>query len=341
MNVLVLGGTRFIGRALVDGLLRQGADVTLLHTGHHDPFGDRVTHRIADRKDHRALQRALRGYHFDVVFEHAYVHPAGTRVEDVEATLQALSKLPKRVVFTRSAAVYEVVPHSQKPLSEDAAYATRGDAYSVDKITTERFLLDAHQRGDFEVSIIRPSFVIGPYSPGQRLGFFWDRLLAGRPIILPDGGTTKLQMAFVHDVADALICAATDEHAKGAAFNIGWEDAMTQRALIADLARVAGVEALVAEIPRARLFEAGASPFDAPHYFGESLDISGVLGEFHLSTARAKQALPLIETPWEAALSAAYEWYQSQRSASPELDTKFEDLMLRGAPVMALETPER
>jgi nucleoside-diphosphate-sugar epimerase len=341
MKILVLGGTRFIGRALVEGLLADGHTVALLHTGHHNPFGETVQHLLADRQDYRALQRALRGRHFDVIFEHAYVHPLGTRPEDVEAVLNALSAPPKRVVFTSSAAVYDVGPDVTSPIVESSPYATRGDTYSVHKIATERVLLEAHAAGRFETAIVRPSFVIGPYSPGERLGFFWDRLLAHRSIVLPDQGETRLQFAYVHDVAAALRCAATHDAAAGQAYNVGWEAAITQRDLVGELAEIAEVEATVAPIPRKRLFEAGASPFDAPYYFGESLDISGMLGEFHLSTQRAREELPISETPWREALKASYQWYLSERENRAPMDTEFEDTVLEGAPTMALAPRER
>ena len=341
MKILVLGGTRFIGRALVESLLADGHTVALLHTGHHNPFGDSVQHLLADRQDYRALQRALRGRHFDVVFEHAYVHPIGTRPEDVQAVLDALPTPPKRVVFTSSAAVYEVGPGVDSPIVETSPYASRGDTYSVHKIETEQALLKAHRDGLFETAIVRPSFVIGPYSPGERLGFFWDRLLANRPIVLPDQGETRLQFAYVHDVADALRSAAVHGAAAGQAYNVGWQDAITQRELIAQLAELAEVTATIAPIPREALFAAGASPFDAPYYFGESLDISGVLGEFHLSTERARQELPGRETPWVDALQASYQWYLSQRDLRPPMNTEFEDAVLQGVPTMALTPPER
>ena len=148
-------------------------------------------------------------------------------------------------------------------------------------------------------------------------------------------------MAYVHDVAAALECVATRKESAGRVYNAGWHQAITQLELVANLAEVAGVSAQVAYIPRAALFDAGASPFDAPYYFGESLDISGVLGEFHLSTERAKRELALHETGWHEALQKAFEWYQSERSSRPEMTTEFEDQMLQDAPTMALERPER
>ena len=336
MKVLVTGGTRFIGRALVAGLLEDGHEVTILHTGHHNPFADDVERLIVDRHDHSAVTRKLRGRHFDVVFENAYVHPDGTRPEDVAVILEALKTPPQRVVFTSSAAVYEVGPTVSEPIDESSAYATRGDPYSVHKISTEQALLDAHSDGRFEVTIVRPSFVIGPWNPSQRLRFFWDRILAHRTLILPDEGHTRLQFAYVHDVAATLRCVATHEGASGRCYNVGWDEAISQRDLVATLAQVAGESAQVACVPRAQIYDAGGSPFDAPYYFGESLDISGVLGEFHLSTQRASRELPVPQTPWMAALEATFSWYREAPVSDTPLDTSFEDRLLLGAPTMAL-----
>ena len=341
MRALVLGGTRFVGRALVQHLLDEGHEVTLLHTGHHRPFDQGVEYLVADRKDHAALHRVLRGRHFEVVFEHAYVHPLGTAPEDVEAVLDALSAPPGRVVFTSSAAVYEVGSTGSDTLDESSPYATRGDLYSTHKIASERLLLAGHAAGRYEAVILRPSFIVGPFSPGERLGFFWDRMHAGRTILLPDHGETRLQFAYVHDVAKALRCAATLPSAAGRVFNLGYEEARTQRELVADLAEIAGLEVQVACVPRQRIFDAGGSPFDAPYYFAESLDISGLLGEFHLSTLRAARELPLTLTPWREALQATYDWYRQGPEKTLPLDTDFEDRLLVDVPTMALDRNDR
>jgi 2'-hydroxyisoflavone reductase len=341
LNALVLGGTRFIGRALVNGLLGDGHDVTLLHSGHHNPFGEDVERLVADRNDHDAVHRKLRGRRFDVVFEHAYVHPIGTRPEDVAAVLNALAAPPSRVVFTSSAAVYEVGVDVSSPIDEASAYATRGDPYSVHKIETERLLLEAHAEGRYEVAVVRPSFVIGPWNPSERLRFFWDRILADRTVLLPDQGETRLQFAYVDDVAAALRCVATHGPAGGQAYNVGWEEAISQRELVATLGRIAGHPVRAACVPREQIFAAGGSPFDAPYYFGESLDISGVLGEFHLSTDRSRRELPVTRTPWNAALQTTYAWYLGGRALDTQPDTGFEDEFLAGAPTMALESNGR
>lgn len=70
-KVLVLGGTRFFGKRLVELLLRsQDNEVTLLTRGRTaDAFGDRVARLTADRTDEAALERALSDTSWDIVYD--------------------------------------------------------------------------------------------------------------------------------------------------------------------------------------------------------------------------------------------------------------------------------
>ena len=86
MQVLVIGGSRFIGRAVVQRLLMEGHRVTLLNRGQSpDPFGTRVNRVIGDRSDPATLQRALARREFDAV-----VDVIAFREEDTQAAIDRL-----------------------------------------------------------------------------------------------------------------------------------------------------------------------------------------------------------------------------------------------------------
>ncbi len=75
-NVLVLGGTRFFGKNLVELLLQQGHEVTLLTRGQTtDPFGEQIHRLIADRTDEQALQQAVGDQSYDVVYDNICYTP--------------------------------------------------------------------------------------------------------------------------------------------------------------------------------------------------------------------------------------------------------------------------
>jgi 2'-hydroxyisoflavone reductase len=69
MKVLVIGGTLFIGRLLVEELVKGGHDVTVLHRKPKHEFGKRVDNIMADRNDAEAMKEALSTRRFDVVFD--------------------------------------------------------------------------------------------------------------------------------------------------------------------------------------------------------------------------------------------------------------------------------
>ena len=72
MKVLVIGGTLFIGRGLVAALLKAEHEVTILHRKPGHDLGKRVREIVADRNDTPALQAALAGQRFEVVYDNVY-----------------------------------------------------------------------------------------------------------------------------------------------------------------------------------------------------------------------------------------------------------------------------
>ena len=105
-RALVIGGTLFIGRALVEQLLARGDDVVVMHRGTGTPFGSRVGEIQCDRNDVAAVRTALKNTRFDVVYDNVYDWQRGTTAEQVSAAAAAAAsgKL-RRYVFTSSIAV--------------------------------------------------------------------------------------------------------------------------------------------------------------------------------------------------------------------------------------------
>lgn len=88
---------------------------------------------------------------------------------------------------------------------EELAPDDSPDTYAQHKASAERALFELHRDSGFPVVTFRPPFVHGPRQPFYREQFFWDRLLDGRQIVLPDGGETPMQWVFVDDVARACV----------------------------------------------------------------------------------------------------------------------------------------
>lgn len=323
MNILVIGGTRFIGRHLVEELLRKGHHVTLFHLGRQNPFGNRVEEIHADRLNHRAVKKALAGKSFDAVIDNAYVWERGTSARDVAATVDATREGLSRYVFMSSVAVYPL----ELDLIENSPLADRDDRYTRDKVESERYLFDQRRKTGLPISTIRAPFVYGPWNNIYREAFFWDRIERNRPIILPDEGQNLLHFAYVKDVAWALVRVLEVEAAIGQAYNIANESPITQQQFVELLARAAGKSVQFVFLSRKRIRELGGDAFDEPFYFGEGLDFPS----FSVQVDKARQELGFRPTSWQDGLRETYEWYCQQGRHARLLDFAFEDRLLREA----------
>ena len=319
---LVIGGTSLIGRPLVEALLSRGDDVTILHRSSGTPFGDRVAELQADRNDPEAVGSVLAERSFDLVFDNVYDWERGTTAEQVTAAARAVAGGFQRYVFTSSVAVYP----DGGVFAEDAELvpASHPNPYRGQKAESERALFRLAEETGLQVSTLRPTFVYGPHNAFEREAFFWDRLVAGRPIILPEDGRRTMQWASAADVARAAVLAATTEAGANQAFNLAGEP-LTQAEYVRILARVAGVDAELVPVPREKLQAAGGDLFGPPLYFGVFLDIPPIT----VSGERVRDLLGLELTPLEAGLQETFEWYRAQERPEPVVE--WEDQILESA----------
>src|SRR5215472_7215973 len=122
MKVLVIGGTLFIGRLLVEELVKAGHDVSILHRKSKHDFGRRVTNLVADRGNADALRRALGSRRFEVIYDNVYDWERGTTAQQVEATVRAcVNDRLTRYIFLSSVAAYgDGLNHKESdPLAPD------------------------------------------------------------------------------------------------------------------------------------------------------------------------------------------------------------------------------
>jgi len=175
------------------------------------------------------------------------------------------------------------------------------------------------------VSTLRPAFAYGRHNPVDREAFFWDRIRAGRPIIIPDDGARVMQWVHSEDVAKAAIRAANADSAAGHAFNLGNHPPITQVEFVHTLARAAGQEARLVHVPRERIEAAGGGVMSPPFYFGVYLDIPSLT----VRVERVRSELGFELTPLDEGLRETYLWYEAQQR--PEPDYSWEDSLIASA----------
>jgi nucleoside-diphosphate-sugar epimerase len=329
MKVLVIGGTLFIGRLLVEELLKAGHEVTVLHRKPKHDFGRRAENIMADRNDPAAMKEALSGRRFEVVYDNVYDWDRGTTAQHVEGTIRAAGDRISRYVFLSSVAAYgDGLNHKESdPLAPDY----HAIPYVRHKATTERMLFRMHAEYGLPVVTFRPPFVFGPRSNYYREQFIWDRLRAGRPVIIPGDGHRLMQFVYVHDLVHAMIRSIEEQRAIGEAFNIADPKPLTQAEVVERLARAANVEPNIVRVPRDVINQAGGNAFEEPLYFGEYYDVPPITENIGKVTRMLKMKL----TPLDVALKDTYRWYlrnHKVRSAGFEFDDKLLAMAKTGSP---------
>lgn len=322
MNALVIGGTLFIGRHLVEALTGAGHNVTILHRNPNTSRPAGTKGLIADRNDPEAVRSVLAGRKFDLVFDNVYDWERGTTAAQVEATARAVAHDRLRLyLFMSSVAAYG----SGLNRDEDDPLAPAGhpDAYVRNKAESERVLLRMHKEEGFPAVTFRPPFIYGPGNPYYREAFFWDRLRDGRPIIVPDDGSRLMQFVYVHDLIWCAMWILQEPRTIGNAFNVADWEAITQEQLVNELAQAAGKEAKIVHVPREKAIEAGGHPMGPQLYFGMYYDMPSITGQID----KARDYFGLDPTNFQRGLKETYDWWL-KNNRFPKPDYSFEDKLL-------------
>jgi 2'-hydroxyisoflavone reductase len=280
MHILVLGGTRFLGRAIVPAALGRGHRVTMLNRGVSAPgLFPGVPRLIADRAGDLSV---LSGHHFDAVVDVAGYHP------DVVA--RSVAALPGvRYAFVSTLSVY--ADHSGRQ-REDEPVLPPGDSYGARKAAAERVVLDAYPDGAL---VARAGLLVGPHDPTDRFGYWPRRVARGGRMLAPGRPDDPVQFIDVRDLAGWLV----DGLSAGLAgvFNATGET-LTMGELLDACGRA--VPAGAAEpvwVSGERLLAAGVDPWmGVPLWIGEP----GWEGANLVDIARARAAgldfRPLVDT---------------------------------------------
>jgi nucleoside-diphosphate-sugar epimerase len=184
MKVLVIGGNRFFGRHLVELLLEDGADVTLLNRGNlNDQFGDQVQRLKADRQNPSALKEAIHGNHWDLIYDQACY-----TADEAKTACELFEGRTKRYIVTSSESVYDNGVQLKESAFDPEHYdfnevADRNKNYQEAKRQVEVVFT---KEADFEVAIVRPSLVVGLDDYTDRLKWHVQRVAQSLPIYFPN-----------------------------------------------------------------------------------------------------------------------------------------------------------
>ncbi|WP_258237046.1 NAD-dependent epimerase/dehydratase family protein [Bacillus sp. NP247] len=242
-KVLVLGGTRFFGKHLVEALLQAGDDVTIATRGiTEDSFGDTVKRIVVDREDEKLLEERLEGKSYDVVYDNlCYSSNAA------EVICKVLRDRVKKYVMTSSMAVYEPAIDLQEedfnPYEYSITYGDRKDfTYSEGKRLAEAVLF---QHATFPVVAVRFPVVIGESDYTKRLQFYVKSVVKQEPIVV---NSLDGKLAFIHEKEAGEFLAWCGMESIEGPINACSNGVITMREVIRFIEESTGIKALIQEV---------------------------------------------------------------------------------------------
>ncbi|GAA2583384.1 SDR family oxidoreductase [Dactylosporangium fulvum] len=197
MRMLVIGGTRFVGRHIVEDALSRGHDVTLLHRGQtgKDLF-PAARHVLADRN--RDLSVLADGA-WDVTIDVSGYFP-----RQVREIADALDERAGRYVYVSSVSVYDRPKpgfREDAPLRElvdPTIEEVTDETYGALKAACERVAVERFGTGTL---ILRPTYVVGPHDHLSRFTWWVERVARGGEILAPGLPEAPIQVIDARDLA--------------------------------------------------------------------------------------------------------------------------------------------
>jgi 2'-hydroxyisoflavone reductase len=214
MRILIIGGTRFVGRAVVEAALGRGDAVTMFNRGISAPgIFPGVATVVGDRT---ADLSALEGREFDAVIDVACYDPAAARL-----AADAFAGRTGRYVFVSTVSVYADQSTTEGQL-EDAGLAQLkpgttdfAENYGANKAVCEQIIRAAF--GD-RALIGRPGLITGPHDPTDRFPYWPRRIARGGRVLAPGDAGDLTQVIDVRDLAAFLLDGVHRD--RGGVFNL-------------------------------------------------------------------------------------------------------------------------
>jgi 2'-hydroxyisoflavone reductase len=307
MKILILGGTRFLGRHLVDAARAGGDEVTLLNRGRTAPDLFRDVEQL--RADRDGGLGALGGRNWDAVIDTCGYVP---RV--VRQAVEWLSARVRRYVFISSVSVYR--DFSRAGITEDAEVSALSDPTTEDVLPNYGALKAAcesvvQEAFGTRALVIRPGLIVGPHDPTERFSYWVRRCAKGGTLLAPDAPQYPVQFIDVRDLARWTIDLVRRDGA--GVFNaIGPPQPLTLAEFLSSCARSLGSAIAPVWVPCHFLARHGVQPWtDLPLWAGDD-----DLGIAQIDGARAWSA-GLTHRALEETVRDTWKWIERRAVKDP------------------------
>ena len=258
MKVLFIGGTGIISAACAREAVRRGIEVHILNRGRHperNPAG--AVWLKADINNEEQVEKAIGKQVYDCV-----VDWVAFKEDHARRDIGLFATRTEHFILISSASVYQKPPEHWF-ISEEMPLGNPFWQYARDKIACEKVLLEAHDSGDFPVTIVRPSHTYSdgwvPSPIGSRDFTVARRMLDGQPVISPGDGQALWTLTHSEDFARGFTGLMGNPGAVGEVFHITSDEARTWDAFYRIIAEALGVTMRIVHIPSAFVNEVSPS----------------------------------------------------------------------------------
>lgn len=308
MEVLILGGTRFLGRAIAETLLARGHRVTLFHRGATLPDGIEGAENIVG--DRTQSLDALRGRRWD-----AAVDTSGTLPAVVERSVTLLQGSVAKYAYVSSVSVFRdgsVAIDENGPLVEIPASLPDEvtiEAFGAQKVLAERAVVAGFGERAF---VVRPGLIVGPHDRSDRFTYWVRRIADGGTILAPGRPERFVQFIDVRDLAEWMVRALEAECA--GTFNAtGPADVWTMQHVLDTCANAVGVAPQIVWVPEEFLLAENVGAWiEVPLWVPELDDAM-----LHAVDCRRAIESGLTIRPLEATVRATLEWDRGRSRQAP------------------------
>ena len=304
MRLLVLGGTRHVGRSIVEVALSRGDQVTTLNRGLSRNPAPGVRALTADRTDPAALRDALAGGEWDAVVDTWSLAPRVVR--------DACELLAGRVghygyVSSRSVHTDPIPPHADEdfPVVDASADSDGSDDYAAAKRGGELAAIGAFGPAAL---LARPGVILGPYEELGRMPWWIGRIERGGRVLAPGPADQPLQYIDARDLAIWMLSAA--DRGLGGAFNtVSRPGHTTMGELLETAVAVTGSDAQLVWATPGQIEQAEISPWmEMPIWLPpDSEDIGLHHGDVSAAFAQGLTCRPVQET-----IADTWAWIQAE-----------------------------
>lgn len=315
MKVLYIGGTGEISASCVRESVSQGYEVTVFNRGHRsEALPEQVKMLRGDMND-EAAYRDLAQQHFDVVCQFFIFEP-----EQAQRDIEFFAGNTGQYLFISTASAYRKTLDHYAVVTEDTPLDNAYWEYSQKKTKMENLLFEAHRNARLPVTVVRPSHTYRQNFPVPLFEGDWtaQRILKGKPILVPGDGTSLWTLTHADDFAKPFVRLLGNENALGEAFHITRDEPYTWLEILSAMANALGtglkyVTAASETILRyAPEYTGGLLGDKTPSTIFDNSKIKRVAGNFSCDVA-LEQGMKGV--------AAAFKHRQGNLVAKPDFDT--------------------